>query len=241
MNNNCVKNNNLKIYCAMLVIVIICSVVRNAIHFDVHHSTRSAGGGEYGLELADLPAEFAKTDSIEGGVRTTYLPTFDIEVYVRPQNMAGDKVLLSHADGHTFKVQMQKVKISVPMSQADFKTPQFILLAVSLCSLIPMVIWLLVITFRIIMRIRNGEIFAADVARYIEKLGALVIFFDFYMYLMAWLLSYYARQHFTLAQYDIVTGVGLETMPLILGLVLMIISQIILMGKELKEEQELTI
>ena len=44
-----------------------------------------------------------------------------------------------------------------------------------------------------------------------------------------------------LAEYDVVFQNNTNSMLIITGLALMIISQIILMGKDLKEEQDLTI
>ncbi len=232
----------LSIYCGILAVVIICNIVVSVFHYDHHDSYRVNNDGEqYGLELSDMPAEFADIDSIEGGVRTTYKPTLDMEVFVRPQNIAGDKVLLSYADGKTYKVEMQKVKISLPLNKADITTPQTIILGITICIFIPLVIWLLIMTFRIIKSIRKGEIFVTDVAKYLEKLGAWVIIFEFANYGVYYLIASYTMKYFTLAQYDIVFGYELNTATFILGIVLMIVSQIILMGKELKEEQDLTI
>ncbi|MBO4772312.1 MAG: DUF2975 domain-containing protein [Bacteroidales bacterium] len=47
--------------------------------------------------------------------------------------------------------------------------------------------------------------------------------------------------HIQLAYYSIVYKNDCNIMFLIMGLSLMVISQVILMGKELKEEQDLTI
>jgi len=235
-------NKKIKLICTLLVVAIIGSIVINTCHVNYSTSYRvNSGDDEYGLTLGPLPAEFGTTDSIEGGVRTDYKPTLDIEVYVRPQNIPGDPVLLSKVDGQTCKVEMQKVKLMIPADQSEFSSPTFIIIAILLCTLIPMAIWLLVIIFRIIKSIRKGEVFVTKTAGHLAMLGKLLIGFCLYQYLMAYAVIYYARQHFALANYDIVMDPDVDTSYLIMGLVLILISHVILMGKELKEEQELTI
>jgi hypothetical protein len=79
------------------------------------------------------------------------------------------------------------------------------------------------------------------VAKYLEITGILLSL----LYLNALVVSYFITQYFIanihLADHSIVFKNECNSMFILTGLGLMIISQIILMGKDLKEEQELTI
>ena len=90
-------------------------------------------------------------------------------------------------------------------------------------------------------RSRRGELFVAQVSKYLEITGYLLSA----LYLIQWIAEYaltqYCIQNIQLADYHIVYSNDTNSMYLLTGLALMIISQIILMGKEIKEEQELTI
>jgi len=235
--------NKLKFYCSILAVVIIISVVSSiSTSFHVKSGRCYSNDEVQGeLELGNLPEDFAKIDSIEGGVRTTYFPTFDAEVNVERRFITGSKVLLSHENGNTYKVEMKKVRLSIPWDKVVFSTPQCIIAGASFCIYTPLIIWLLVMVFRVIKSIRKGEVFVSNIAHYLEKLGAWIIAFVFANFGLYCLYVYTAKQMFSLAHYEIVYNCALDTTSIILGLVLMIISQIILMGKELKEEQELTI
>ena len=65
------------------------------------------------------------------------------------------------------------------------------------------------------------------------------------IYIIEFISSYaealFFMKNIKLAEYDVVFQNNTNSMLIITGLALMIISQIILMGKDLKDEQELTI
>ena len=183
---------------------------------------------------------------IPGSVRTTYRPTVAYEVSVMPKNK--DRVLIStskwaspdNVKKQIYKVTMQKVKLESPSSNKIVNF-QLILFATWAIFFAIVSIWILCMVFKLIRKIRQGEIFVSQVARYLEISGYLLSA----LYLFQWISNYvytkYCINNIQLADYYIVYKNEANYMYIITGLALIIISQIILKGKELKEEQELTI
>ena len=95
--------------------------------------------------------------------------------------------------------------------------------------------------FKIVRRIREGEIFASQVSRFLDIAGKLLVGLYLFQVIASYVYSMYCINHIHLAQYYVVYKNDANIMLILTGLGLMIISQIILMGKDLKEEQDLTI
>ena len=80
-----------------------------------------------------------------------------------------------------------------------------------------------------------------DVASYLKRIGFLLLA----VYIIEWAVTYFSTEylieHVRLAEYDIVYQNDTNSMYLIMGLSLLLISAIVLMGKDLKEEHDLTV
>lgn len=239
-------NKKLKIYSTWFVIVLIFLLVTSVVHYN---SYGWAQGGHDTLEFVDEAPEFFTRDTLEGGsVMTKYLPTISYEVYVAPKAARNQRILLSSAkkpyvdkvEKQTYKVTMQKVKLETPASETKVGL-KAVLLIVSAIVIMVVTIWILCIVYKLVRRIRRGEIFVAQVSKYMETTGILLTV----LYLFQWVVSYaftqYCVHHIQLTDYYVVYKNDTNIMYIITGLALMVISQIILMGKDLKEEQELTI
>ena len=170
----------------------------------------------------------------------------DLDCYVRAQRFPQDKVLLSRykkyptqTEAEVYKIEMQKVKASIPMEKAD-STVTYIV-GIIWAGAFLLYAWLLVIIIKLVLSIRRGEVFVSKVSKSIEKIGILLAVIYLFDLLCGYLLYSYFISTLHIAQYDIIFASSANEMFLIMGLVLMILSQIILMGKEIKEEQELTI
>ena len=239
-------NKKLKIYSTWFVVVLIFLLVTSTVHYDSYSWMQ---GGHDTLEFVDEAPEFFTRDTLEGGsVTTKYLPTISYEVYVAPKDARHQKILLSSAkkpyvdkvEKQTYKVTMQKVRLETPASKTKVGL-KAVLLIVSAIVIMIVTIWILCIVYKLVRRIRRGEIFVAQVSKYMETTGILLTV----LYLFQWLVSYvftkYCIQHIQLTDYYVVYKNDTNSMYIITGLALMVISQIILMGKDLKDEQELTI
>jgi len=239
-------NKKLKIYTFAFVMVLCLSIKNNVFHYESHSWSQ---GGSDKLELVDEAPGFATTDTLENGtVVTTSHGTVSYEVYVKPKNVTNQKTLVSTAkwaspdkvEKQTYKVTMQKVKLETTDTNSLFGIHMILLIATAIVTFI-VTVWILIMVIKLLRSIRRGEVFVTQVAKYMETTGYLLTI----LYLIQWGVSYafteYCRSHIQLADYYIVYKNDANDMFIITGLALMIISQIILMGKDLKEEQELTI
>ena len=135
-------------------------------------------------------------------------------------------------------VEMQKVKLKVPFEKAS---PDYILTNTLLsCATLPLLIWLLVIILKVIRSVYKGEIFVSQIAKRLETAGWLLVAFWFLANVVGYIQIQILRKAILMAYYDIYWQPASINF-VIFGLVLMILSQIILKGKDLKDEQELTI
>ena len=227
----------LKIYSTLFVVALIVLVMSDTFHYS---SMGWSPAPDNKMEFAELPSEFEKRDSIPGGVVSTGVPLISYEVNVQPWGRQDHKALLSTAQGQTYKVDMQRIKISIPTSRTGSKVPLYFIASSAIFAII-VCLWILWLVIKLIISIRLGVIFVTKVAKYLEITGILLSL----LYLNALIVSYFITQYFIanihLADHSIVFKNECNSMYLLTGLGLMIISQIILMGKDLKEEQELTI
>ena len=227
----------LKIYSTLFVLALIVLVMSDTFHYS---SMGWSPAPDNKMEFAELPSEFEKRDSIPGGVVSTGVPLISYDVNVQSWGRPDHKALLSTAQGQTYKVDMKKIKISIPTSRTGSKVPLYFIASSAIFAVI-VCLWILWLVIKLIISIRRGVIFVTKVAKYLEITGILLSL----LYLNALIVSYSITQYFIanihLADHSIVFKNECNSMYLLTGLGLMIISQIILMGKDLKEEQELTI
>ena len=231
-------NKKLKIYCTLFVVAIIILAVTSTFHYNYYTWDSNS---EEKLELVESPSEFMSTDTLANGqVVTKRHPYIGYEVNVEPRNYPNQKILLSKSDGQTYRVNMKKVNLEVPASDAHSYLPMILILSSALIAII-VAIWIVVLVFKLIRNIRKGEIFVTKVSRYLETAGILLSVLYLYTLVSSYITTQYFIQNMHIADYYIVFKNECNGMYILTGLALMMISQIILMGKDLKEEQELTI
>ena len=241
----------LKIYSTLFVVALIVLLVTHAVRYEGYTWYQ---GGKDTLMFADNAPEFYTSDTTfyEGGqgVHTVYHPTMSYKVYVKPKMPRDHQMLISRAkwsgpekqEMQTYRLTMQKVELETPVKKEGFFIifPMIVAIVSGVLTAV-VTIWILCLVFKLVRRIRRGEVFVAQVSKYLEITGYLLAS----LYLMQWIASYaltqYCIHNIQLADYYIVYENDTNSMYLLTGIGLMIISQIILMGKEMKEEQELTI
>ena len=246
-----ILKNKLKFYSVLMAILLVGSVI--TLTFNYESYSCDMRDGEV-LTLDSLKEDFAKIDrqttvnvDTANGRRDTstfsswtvhFKPTFEVTVPVRPIRGANDKFLYSSIKGEPCMVEMQKVKIKVPFEKAS---PDFMLTNTLLsCATLPLFIWLLVIVLMVIRSVYKGEIFVSQIAKRLETAGWLLVTIWPVGNVTDYIHIQMLRKAVLMAYHDIYwqpTGINF----VIFGLVLMILSQIILKGKDLKDEQELTI
>ena len=231
-------SKKLKIYSTLFVIAFIAVGFSNSFLF------RSLGWSpapDNKMEFAELPAEYMTTDTLaDGGIVSTGHPCFSYELNVHSWSRPDHKVLLSTAQGQTYKVDMKKINVSIPVSRGGSRFPFYLLVSTIIFWIIAFV-WIFWMVFKVIVSIRRGEIFVSKVAKYLETTGYLLSFIYLYELIVSYIITQYFIANIHLADHSIIFVDECNSMYLLTGLALMIISQIILMGKDLKEEHELTI
>ena len=231
-------SNKLKIYSTLFVIAFIAVGFSNSFLF---RSMSWSPAPDNKMEFAELPAEYMTTDTLaDGETVSTGHPYFSYELNVHSWSRPDHKVLLSTAQGQTYKVDMKKIEIGIPASRDSLRFPHY-LLGSSIILWVIAFVWIFWMVFKLIVKIRSGEIFVSKVAKYLETTGYLLSFVYLYELVVSYIITLYFIANIHLADQSIIFVNECNSMYLLTGLALMIISQIILMGKDLKEEQELTI
>ena len=239
-------NKKLKIYSTLFVVVLIVFGVTSIFHYDSYTWVEQENDK---FELVENPEGFVThvtCDTLENGVvkknySTPCHSTVSYDVFVQPKLKQGRKELISTSLGQTYKIDMQKVRLTAPTSQTSWKLFPIIFVVTSIIVITIVVIWILYMVYRLIRNIRRGNIFVAQVAKYLETTGILLSALYLYDLAASYIIYLFCSKNIYLADYYIVFKNESNIMYIITGLALMIISQIILMGKELKEEQELTV
>ena len=244
--------NKLKIYSVLLVVVLVASVCK---YLNVYHHSWTNRPGEE-LILDSLNENFAKidintqtwADTIDGTpvtqtstnwhARNKY--TFEIGVPVRKRGGLDHYLYSRLTNGQQVMVDMQTVKIKIPIEESQKNIP-FVFSVVLAFAFVPFYIWLFVIVCKILRSVYKGEVFVTQIAKGLEKAGKLLVALWVVGRIVAYIILSIMKKNLLMAGYDIDFPIVGELSSVIFGLILMIVSQIILRGKELQDEQELTI
>lgn len=233
-------NKKLKIYTTLfLVVLIVLLVFPVNLH---HYSSTYIPGSEGKLEYGNIPEQFYERDTIieaDGISTSSKMSTRNYTVNVLPKKPYANTAIISTVGDQAYKVTMKQVTLALPTAKAK-KTPTVIFITSIIISL-AMLIWVLCLVIKLIRSIRRGEIFVSNVSKYLETTGILLSVIYIIQFISSYAEALFFMRNIKLAEYDVVFQNNTNSMLIITGLALMIISQIILMGKDLKDEQELTI
>lgn len=233
-------NKKLKIYTTLfLVVLIVLLVFPVNLH---HYSSTYIPGSEGKLEYGNIPEQFYERDTIieaDGISTSSKMSTRTYTVNVLPKKPYANTAIISTVGDQAYKVTMKQVTLALPTAKAK-KTPTVIFITSIIISL-AMLIWVLCLVIKLIRSIRRGEIFVSNVSKYLETTGRLLSVIYIIQFISSYAEALFFMRNIKLAEYDVVFQNNTNSMLIITGLALMIISQIILMGKDLKDEQELTI
>ncbi len=233
-------NKKLKLYCSLFVVALIWVIVSQ---IKVTRLTSSYGYDDIkqdGWSYGKMPESYITRDTIisEGGISTSSKwKTVNYTVDVK--RVSGSKNhLLSTVNGNTTMVDLKSVNVILPDNGKNAYLVSVIIIGFIFAIV---VIWILCLVIKLIRSIRKGEIFVSKVARYMEIIGVLLSS----LYIVGEIVSFVWYQttlkYIELVDYCVIPEQDKDNWLILTGLGLMIISQIILMGKDLKEEQELTI
>ena len=216
--------------------------ISSVCHYDSGTNITSYRSEGECLENVKEPTSFAThTRDKNGTLHSQYKPTKQYSVFVRPKAIVNDSVMMSHSFGQDYKVTMEKVKLEVPYDstkQAIIFIAPYLTIGFFIAAICFYIVW---ISVKIIRNIRTGNVFVADIAKKLETLGIMLVGLYFADLITSYAIAQYHIHHVFMADYDIVFCNTSNIMYIISGLAFMVVSQVILMGKELKDEQDLTV
>ncbi len=232
----------LKIYSTLLIVFLFGALIADV--FSFHSDTNVVAPG-HKLEFISMPTDFYTQDSIEGGVVTYKKAAIELSLYVRPYCGTPPMIQSTWHDAihggpkNVNWMDMEKVKLKMPATEEH--QPLVILTFIAFLPSLVLIVWIVVLAIKLTRRIRKGEVFVANVSKGMERTGWLLVLYYLLNSLISYVTYLYASYTFHIAYYHIAYHNETSSLVMILGFVLLIVSQVILMGKDLKDEQELTI
>jgi len=235
-------NKKLKIYSGMFLLVVTFLIVTSRFNID------------YAPPISRCPPDYQKLeyvlcdqlrdsvyilDTIYAGGFSFNLKQFNWGIEVAPSSIHY-KALLSTVADQTYLVKVNEVSLYVPTG----KDPLPNLKKLFFITEIPQVIigiWIVLLIFKFIRKIRKGDVFVSQVSEYLERTGFLLIAYYVVVFIRCIWYAFYMANHVYLAGLHVVFRSHGNWMYIVSGLGLLIISQIIIMGKDLKEDVDLTV
>lgn len=229
--------NKLKLYSILLILVLPVYRVSNILlNHDSHHISE-----EKALTIGPLPKECrGRTIKAGDGEFTFMKPFYPFEVNVKSYSLERDKYLSCNAGKKSCTMVIKKAQIDIPAERENVKTI-YNIQVVNIIIQIIFTIFILIIGYRLIVSVYNGEVFVGKVARLMEVAGGLICGMTLVNTISSYISFRMLMEQIDSTYLDISWDYGNNFIYITLGLTLMVFSQIILRGKELQEEQELTI
>lgn len=136
-------------------------------------------------------------------------------------------------------IDIEKAKISVPSTSNSFVTLMVLVTIAAIVYLIGL-IWVIRLIVRVIRNVRKGNIFVSQMTVDLERLGILMTIY-FVIVFIGQIYGYIMASGINIENYQVVFGPISGRAWLIAGTGLMLLSQIFSMGKDLKEDVDLTV
>lgn len=225
----------LRLYCGLLAVVLVAAIVCN--NFELYVPTNNEGEE---LFFGELPKDYEYSEITENDTLTYPKKREGFNVKVYPwYRMCDNRYLLCKVGGQTCRVDIREISLQMPWNRMVHFKPYI----VSVVTRIPIWLlfaWLLVIVFQVLRSVKRSEVFVARIAKKLEWAGILLVVIQLLSFARTCIVAHTCEQYIKIMNHDIYWKLG-DVTYFVIGLALMILSQIILMGKELQEEQELTI
>jgi hypothetical protein len=196
---------------------------------------------EKALTIGPLPKECrGETIKTVDGDWTRMKPFYPFEVNVKSYRLEQDKYLSCNAGEKSCTMVIKKAQIDIPAERENVKTIYYIQVVNIIIQMI-FAFFILIIGYLLIVSVYKGEVFVGKVARLMEVAGGLICGMTLVNTTSSYISFRMLMEHIDSTYLDIYWDYGNNFIFITLGLTMMVFSQIILRGKELQEEQELTI
>lgn len=240
-------NKKLKLYSTIFIVALIIPFFTSVI--TLNHASSYSVDSDGKLEYVEEPGDYIMSEKVndEGKVVEKFNKSeLTLTVNVEPVKTMDGKVLMSESMGQRYKVNMHTVSLVLPLDKVKAENKGLyytwrVVMLISIIVLGVLGIWMFWLVLKVVRNVRKGEIFVSRFATLLDKLGKLLLAYYVLDFVISYAFAQYCIHNIHIAGYNIVFRDSTNGMYFFTGLALMIISQIILMGKELKDEQELTI
>lgn len=231
-----IHDKKIVLFCSILIALLVVRVLGIV---QIGSTTYSWIDETEQLTIGPEPEEFRQKD--EKG-NTSYYSFNNLSLRPKHAHKGEERpYLLSTVDGRTTKVELEKVRLVFPSSIFTLGTPTVCFVIFVVLFIMAICLWFLYTVFRLLRKLRRGEMFVTDVAQLMERAGWLALVWYLAQYLGYFVIYYLYISHLKIANYDIVYSNDSRIEYLYLSIVLLLFSRIILKGKELQDDLNLTI
>ena len=138
-------------------------------------------------------------------------------------------------------ISYNSITMQVPKDKAQSSTSTDVLIGIGSILVAIGCLGFWVVFFLAIRSVKRGDVFLSSVASYLNKAAIFLLLVYVGEWVLTWAHYEYVKEMVDIANYDIVPNFEYCNSDLYIAFGLLLLAQIIKHGKELKEEQELTI
>ncbi len=170
----------------------------------------------------------------------------DVPVTFRTKSFSADNAiskdsLYNNKTQENEAIRYDRITVQVPKDKAQSSTTTDVLIGIGSILVAVGCIGFWVVFFLAIRSVKRGDVFLTSVASYLNKAAMFLLLVYVGEWVFTWAHYEYVREMVDIANYEIVPNFEYSNSDLYIAFGLLLLAQIIKHGKELKEEQELTI
>lgn len=175
----------------------------------------------------------------DGATYRTGKQWMSFSVNVKRQDLRGPLV---HSESLGKDSYMQIERVSIVLDESRFAGYMIWKYAFNVLFIVfwGIVIWVVFLVYKLVRNVSSGDVFVSSFAKYLKLLGKFMVTYFIIVEILGYAFIAYVKSHFSMAYYEMEYPAA-NVMWLVMGLALLIISEIITIGKGMKDEQDLTI
>lgn len=170
----------------------------------------------------------------------------DVHVTFRTKSFSADNAISKDSiynDNTQEKeaINYNRITVQVPKDKANSSTFSNVLIGLGSILVAIGCLGFWVIFFLAIRSVKQGDVFLSSVASYLNKASIFLLLVYVGEWVLSWAHYVYVKEMVEIANYEIVPNFEYNNSNLYIAFGLLLLAQIIKHGKELKDEQDLTI
>jgi len=181
-----------------------------------------------GLEMTVVPPSFGVNPESHSGWRIT----IPVSVSVEQGRIAAPSLGIERAE-----LQDLRGSLRFPVQRGRLFLVNGLLLILG----IGVLLWLATELQRVLRKVRDGKPFAPSNATRVRRIGWVVIVGEFVRAAIVYLENSYAASHFTSEGLRFTARADFSVVPILEGLIILVIAEVLRVGTRLDEDQSLTV